>query len=37
MTSIEYMVALQDNAMRKECIHSKKEKRKRRREGKLSK
>jgi hypothetical protein len=37
MTSVEYMVALQDKAMRKECIWSKKEKRKRRSEGKLSK
>jgi len=37
MTSIEYMVALQDKAMRKECIQSKKEKRKRKSEGKLSK
>jgi hypothetical protein len=37
MTSVEYMVALHDKAMRKECIWSKKEKRKRRSEGKLSK
>jgi hypothetical protein len=37
MTSIEYTVALQDKAMRKECRRSKKEKKKRRSEGKLSK
>jgi hypothetical protein len=30
MTSIEYMVALQNKAMKKECIWSKKERRKRR-------